>query len=84
MAQEPKGAAMRVIIVGGGLMGTASAFFLTRAGAKVTLIERDRIGQGATVASFGNIRRQGRYLRQLPLALLVSQSYVCLFVSTRR
>jgi sarcosine oxidase subunit beta len=59
---------MRVIIVGGGLMGTASAFFLTRAGAKVTLLERDRVGQGATVASFGNIRRQGRHLPQLPLA----------------
>ncbi|HVL21165.1 MAG TPA: FAD-dependent oxidoreductase, partial [Amaricoccus sp.] len=59
---------MRVIVVGGGLMGTAAAFFLARRGAKVTLVERDRVGQGATVASFGNIRRQGRYLPQLPLA----------------
>ena len=59
---------MRVIIIGGGLMGTAAAFFLTRRGAKVTLIERARVGQAATVASFGNIRRQGRHLPQLPLA----------------
>ena len=59
---------MRVVIVGGGLMGAAAAFFLARRGVVVTLLERDRIGQAATNASFGNIRRQGRYLPQMPLA----------------
>lgn len=59
---------MDVIVLGGGLMGTASAYFLARRGARVTLIERNRIGSGATVASFGNIRRTGRHLPQLPLA----------------
>ncbi|TPJ31588.1 FAD-binding oxidoreductase [Mesorhizobium sp. B2-7-2] len=59
---------MDVIVLGGGLMGTASAYFLARRGARVTLIERRRIGSGATVASFGNIRRTGRHLSQLPLA----------------
>lgn len=59
---------MDVIVLGGGLMGTASAFFLARRGARVTLIEKNRIGTGATIASFGNIRRTGRYLPQLPLA----------------
>lgn len=59
---------MEAIILGGGLMGTASAFFLARRGVRVTLIERGHIGAGATVASFGNIRRSGRALSQLPLA----------------
>ncbi|PBB82080.1 sarcosine oxidase subunit beta [Mesorhizobium sp. WSM3879] len=59
---------MDVIVLGGGLMGTASAYFLAKRGARVTLIERNRIGGGATVASFGNIRRTGRHLSQLPLA----------------
>ena len=59
---------MDVIVLGGGLMGTASALFLARRGVRVTLIERRRIGAGATVASFGNIRRSGRHLSQLPLA----------------
>ncbi|MBZ9993039.1 NAD(P)/FAD-dependent oxidoreductase [Mesorhizobium sp. BH1-1-4] len=59
---------MDVIVLGGGLMGTASAYFLARRGARVTLVERKRIGTGATVASFGNIRRTGRHLSQLPLA----------------
>ncbi|WP_080867648.1 NAD(P)/FAD-dependent oxidoreductase [Agrobacterium tumefaciens] len=59
---------MDVIVLGGGLMGTASAYFLARRGVRVTLVERNRVGSGATVASFGNIRRSGRYLPQLPLA----------------
>uniref|UniRef100_UPI003100F0A6 NAD(P)/FAD-dependent oxidoreductase n=1 Tax=Neorhizobium sp. EC2-8 TaxID=3129230 RepID=UPI003100F0A6 len=59
---------MDVIVLGGGLMGSASAYFLARRGLRVTLVERNRVGSGATVASFGNIRRSGRYLPQLPLA----------------
>lgn len=59
---------MEVIVLGGGLMGTSAAFFLARRGLKVRLIERGAIGAGATVASFGNIRRTGRHLAQLPLA----------------
>ncbi|TGP95517.1 MULTISPECIES: FAD-binding oxidoreductase [unclassified Mesorhizobium] len=59
---------MDVIVLGGGLMGAASAYFLARRGARVALVERNRIGSGATVASFGNIRRTGRHLSQLPLA----------------
>ena len=64
---------MHVAILGGGLMGTASAFFLlTHPNApkslKVTLFDRGAVGAGATVASFGNVRRQGRDFRQMPLA----------------
>lgn len=59
---------MRVIVIGGGLMGAAAAFFLARRGASVTLLERGTVGAGATTASFGNVRRQGRALCQLPLA----------------
>ncbi|MDB6454312.1 NAD(P)/FAD-dependent oxidoreductase [Falsirhodobacter sp. 20TX0035] len=59
---------MSVIVLGGGLMGTATAFFLARRGVAVTLVERGRVGAGATVASFGNVRRSGRHLSQLPLA----------------
>ncbi|TGQ53482.1 FAD-binding oxidoreductase [Mesorhizobium sp. M1C.F.Ca.ET.193.01.1.1] len=59
---------MDVIVLGGGLMGSASAYFLARRGARVSLIEHNRVGSGATVASFGNIRRTGRHLSQLLLA----------------
>jgi sarcosine oxidase subunit beta len=57
-----------VVIVGGGLMGAASAFFLRRRGRSVILLERDLVGQQASGVNFGNVRRQGRFLPQLPLA----------------
>lgn len=57
-----------VIIVGGGFMGAASAFFLRQRGLSVILLERDMIGQYASGVNFGNVRRQGRYLCQLDLA----------------
>lgn len=57
-----------VIIVGGGLMGASAAFFLRKRGRSVILLERGLIGQQASGTNFGNVRRQGRYLVQLPLA----------------
>lgn len=57
-----------VVIVGGGIMGASSAFFLRQRGRSVTLLERGLIGQQASGTNFGNVRRQGRALAQLPLA----------------
>lgn len=57
-----------VVIVGGGLMGAATAFFLRRRGLSAILLERGLVGQQASGVNFGNVRRQGRFLPQLPLA----------------
>ena len=57
-----------VIIVGGGLMGASAAFFLNRRRRSVILLERGLVGQHASGTNFGNVRRQGRFLPQLPLA----------------
>ena len=57
-----------VVIVGGGLMGAAAAFFLRQRGRSVVLLERGLVGQQASGTNFGNVRRQGRFLAQLPLA----------------
>lgn len=57
-----------VIIVGGGIMGASAALFLRQRGKSVVLLERGLIGQQASGVNFGNVRRQGRYLHQLPLA----------------
>ena len=57
-----------VLIVGGGLMGAAAAFFLRQRGQSVILLERDQIGQYASGVNFGNVRRQGRFLGLLDLA----------------
>jgi sarcosine oxidase subunit beta len=57
-----------VIVVGGGIMGAATAFFLRQRGVSVTLLERGLVGQQASGTNFGNVRRQGRFLPQVPLA----------------
>jgi sarcosine oxidase, subunit beta len=57
-----------VVIIGGGIMGTSAALFLRQRGRSVTLIERGLVGQQASGVNFGNVRRQGRSLFQLPLA----------------
>lgn len=58
-----------VLIVGGGLMGATTAFFLRHAhGRSVTLLERELVGRQASGTNFGNVRRQGRDLAQMPLA----------------
>ena len=46
-----------VVIVGGGLMGAATAFFLRRRGRSVTLLEQGMVGQFASGTNFGNVRR---------------------------
>ncbi len=57
-----------VIIVGGGIIGATTAFFLRKRGVSVMLLERGLVGQQASGVNFGNVRRSGRPLEQLPLS----------------
>ncbi len=58
-----------VLVLGGGLMGTTATFFLRKQhGLSVTLLERELVGRQASGTNFGNVRRQGRELIQMPLA----------------
>ena len=42
-----------VVVIGGGVIGTAAAYYLTRAGMRVVLVERRGIGQEASGANVG-------------------------------
>ena len=44
-----------VLIIGGGIIGLASAYYLAKAGQKVRLLEQDRIGTGASYGNCGLI-----------------------------
>ncbi|MFX7894951.1 FAD-dependent oxidoreductase, partial [Acinetobacter baumannii] len=57
-----------VAIIGGGIMGSATALFLRQRGLTVTLLERDLCGSRSSGVNFGGVRRQGRAIAQLPLA----------------
>ena len=52
-ARDAKVGGMRVIVIGGGVIGLATAWSLARRGASVTVIERDRCGAGASAGNAG-------------------------------
>ncbi len=47
-----------ILIVGGGLAGCATAYYLARAGAEVTVIERDELNMQASGANAGSFHAQ--------------------------
>ncbi|MGA9402045.1 NAD(P)/FAD-dependent oxidoreductase, partial [Haladaptatus sp.] len=49
---------MRIVVVGGGIVGCSSAYYLAQRGADVVLCERSNIGAGSTERSAGGIRAQ--------------------------
>lgn len=57
-----------VAVIGGGIMGAATALFLRQRGQRVVLIERDLCGSRSSGINFGGVRRQGRNAAQLPLS----------------
>ncbi|SDO48086.1 NAD(P)/FAD-dependent oxidoreductase [Desulforhopalus singaporensis] len=58
-----------VLIVGGGLMGCATAIELARKGKSVTVFEKDVPGRHASGNNSGGVRCQGRDLREIPFAV---------------
>ena len=49
------------VVIGGGIIGCSSAYYLTRAGVKVTLIERRGIGEGTSGACDGFVMLQSKH-----------------------
>ena len=46
-----------IVIIGGGVIGLATAYRCALRGAKVTLLEKGTLGCGSTLASLGAARR---------------------------
>lgn len=45
----------RVVVIGGGVIGASSAYYLARAGHRVTLVDRGEFGQGCSHANCGYV-----------------------------
>lgn len=56
-------------VIGGGLVGSWTAFFLARRGVRVALLEKGTVGAQSSGVNFGNLRLQGRHPTQYPLSL---------------
>lgn len=59
-----------VIIIGGGVIGCAAAYYLRKSGVSVTVLEKSpHIGNGGSGRNGGGVRQSGRDVRELPLAM---------------
>ena len=59
-----------VLVIGGGLHGSSSAFHLARRGVAVTVLEADYVGRHASGVNAGGVRTLGRPVKEIPLALM--------------
>ncbi len=58
-----------VVVVGGGIIGASTAFFLARKGIPVVLCEKGHIAGEQSSRNWGWCRKMGRDPREIPLAL---------------
>lgn len=58
-----------VIVIGGGLHGCSAALHLARGGVKVIVLEKDHVARHASGVNAGGVRRLGRHLAEVPLAV---------------
>lgn len=58
-----------VIVIGGGISGTATAYELARRAVSVTLLERGEIAAMASGWTLAGVRQSGRHIAELPVAI---------------
>ena len=60
-----------IVIIGSGIIGSAAAHYLAKAGADVVLVDRagPNTGSTASQACAGGVRQQGRTAEEIPLAI---------------
>jgi glycine/D-amino acid oxidase-like deaminating enzyme len=57
-----------VVVIGGGIVGVFTAYYLARSGMRVALIEKGLIGAEQSSRNWGWCRQQNRDARELPIA----------------
>ncbi|AOR76411.1 NAD(P)/FAD-dependent oxidoreductase [Novosphingobium resinovorum] len=62
--------AVDVVVVGGGIVGTAAAYYLSKRGLSVALLEKGHIACEQSSRTWGWCRQQNRDPREMPLSLL--------------
>ena len=68
-----------IVVIGSGIIGSATAYYLAKAGASVIMIDRAGPNTGGTAsqACAGGVRQQGRTPEEIPLAIFA----ICLWTN---
>lgn len=59
-----------VLIIGGGIHGSSTAFHLAKRGARVIVLEADYVARHSSGVNAGGVRSLGRLLPEIPLSLM--------------
>ncbi|MCA8928305.1 MAG: FAD-binding oxidoreductase [Alphaproteobacteria bacterium] len=65
----PPPEAVDVVVIGAGVAGTATAYFLAEAGVRVLLCEKGRVAGEQSSRNWGWVRQQGRDWAELPIMM---------------
>jgi glycine/D-amino acid oxidase-like deaminating enzyme len=67
--QDPLPKAVDVVVVGGGVIGISTAWFLARRGVSVLVCEKGRVAGEQSSRNWGWVRQQGRDPAELPIMM---------------
>ena len=67
--------AVDVVVVGGGIIGTCTAYFLAKRGLSVALLEKGYLGCEQSSRTWGWCRQQNRDRREMPLSILAMKAW---------
>lgn len=62
-----------VVVIGAGIVGCSTAYYLAKRGAAVTVLEKGAIGGEQSSRNWGFVRQQGRDPAELPLAMAANR-----------
>ena len=66
---DPLPEAVDVAVIGAGVVGVSTAYFLAKAGVRVALFEKGRVAGEQSSRNWGWVRQQGRDPAELPIAM---------------
>ncbi len=67
--EDPLPEAVDVVVIGGGIAGVATAWFLSQRGRKVLVAEKGRVAGEQSSRNWGWVRQQGRDWAELPIMM---------------
>jgi glycine/D-amino acid oxidase-like deaminating enzyme len=73
-AQIP--ASADVVVIGGGIVGCATAYYLAKRGVSVVVLERGGIADEQSSRAWGFVRQQGRHDSEVPMAAEASRVWL--------